>query len=912
MPIGSITTNEDAEQVITGSITANGQSVDISGPLQATEVVQITGTWAGTIVVEGTNDGSTYGSFPAVLTIAGLPVTNITTNGFYVVNTNAFSIIHLRSTAWTSGTATINVYGSEAASLISTIGLVRGGTDGTIIGNVGDAIKVSGNFSSGLPDRSTFTYGTTAEQPIGGVFQDTSPTVTAGQTGAIRMTQYRALHSNLRDNSGNEIGVAGNPLRIDPTGTTTQPVSATSWPLPTGAATETTLSAINTKLNSDFGASTGAVRVAALLGNASGAAAFGAGTTNAQTLRVVFPTDQTAIPATQSGTWTTGRTWTLASGTDSVASVQSGAWSVSVSNFPADADALAQGSTTSGQLGGLDMGAVTTASPSYTTGQTSPLSLTPAGALRVDGSAVTQPVSGTVTANQGTSPWIVQDNASNTSGAAAVARGLQTMGVFNTTPATLSNGQSGFLQLDSSQNLLVNLKTALPAGSNNIGSVNQGTSPWVVSVSNFPSDADALSQGSTTSGQLGLLGMGAVTTAAPSYTTAQTSPLSLTTAGALRVDGSAVTQPISGTVTSNQGTSPWVTKDQSDGPVTPGAVASFSQLMGGQFNTVLPTLTNGQQASLQVDSSGRLITAPQTITVGVADKSAFTYGTTTQSIIGGVYQDTSPTLTAGQQGGVRVNQNRALHTTLRDPTTDIGVTSDNNGTANNQRLHVATPDTTTAVAALGALNATVSVSLSGLPSAGFQIAAGTLIGTLLPEYSMDGGTTWWSSKFYDIATAAVYNSITFGSSNTAAAYTVITLGGTSHVRVRVSAYTSGTANALMRASHGSTIQITPAGAGSGVSAFGTVTNTYVLLTASVATLILAANPSRKYMYVSNPNGNVITIQLGSSTGLTGTNRGLVLPANSYFELKGDNLYTGAIYAFTTAGTVTLSITEGTP
>lgn len=61
-------------------------------------------------------------------------------------------------------------------------------------------------------------------------------------------------------------------------------------------------------------------------------------------------------------------------------------------------------------------------------------------------------------------------------------------------------------------------------------------------------------------------------------------------------------------VTAEQGTSPWITKDQADGPVTPGTVASFSELIGGQFNTSLPTLTNGQQAAIQVDSSGRLLT----------------------------------------------------------------------------------------------------------------------------------------------------------------------------------------------------------------------------------------------------------------------------------------------------------------
>jgi hypothetical protein len=60
-------------------------------------------------------------------------------------------------------------------------------------------------------------------------------------------------------------------------------------------------------------------------------------------------------------------------------------------------------------------------------------------------------------------------------------------------------------------------------------------------------------------------------------------------------------------VTAEQGTSPWITKDKSDGPVAPGTVADFSQLSGGQYNSTLPTLTNGQQAAMQLDSSGKLI-----------------------------------------------------------------------------------------------------------------------------------------------------------------------------------------------------------------------------------------------------------------------------------------------------------------
>lgn len=48
-------------------------------------------------------------------------------------------------------------------------------------------------------------------------------------------------------------------------------------------------------------------------------------------------------------------------------------------------------------------------------------------------------------------------------------------------------------------------------------------------------------------------------------------------------------------------------KDASDGSVVPGTVAANSSLIGGQYNTTLPTLTNTQQSSIQLDSRGRLI-----------------------------------------------------------------------------------------------------------------------------------------------------------------------------------------------------------------------------------------------------------------------------------------------------------------
>lgn len=52
--------------------------------------------------------------------------------------------------------------------------------------------------------------------------------------------------------------------------------------------------------------------------------------------------------------------------------------------------------------------------------------------------------------------------------------------VYHSTPPSLTNGQVSPIQGDSAGNLKTTLATPLPAGSNTIGAVNQGTSPWQV------------------------------------------------------------------------------------------------------------------------------------------------------------------------------------------------------------------------------------------------------------------------------------------------------------------------------------------------------------------------------------------------------------------------------------------------
>lgn len=77
------------------------------------------------------------------------------------------------------------------------------------------------------------------------------------------------------------------------------PVTVASLPLPTGAATEATLAAIDAKLvqfTLNFGVATAALRVAAQIGNAAGSADFGSGAVSAQTIRTTLATD-VALPA---------------------------------------------------------------------------------------------------------------------------------------------------------------------------------------------------------------------------------------------------------------------------------------------------------------------------------------------------------------------------------------------------------------------------------------------------------------------------------------------------------------------------------------------------------------------------------------------------------------------------------------
>lgn len=258
------------------------------------------------------------------------------------------------------------------------------------------------------------------------------------------------------------------------------------------------LTTINTTLGTPFQA-----------GGSIGNTSFGATQATAANLNAtVVGTGTFAVQAAQSGAWNI----TNISGT---VSLPTGAATSALQ--PTNA---AIASTTSGQTGHLMMGAVTTGAPTYTTAQTNPLSLTTAGALRVDGSGVTQPVSLTSTTITGTVA-VTQSG----SWSLAANQSVNEAQINGVTPL-MGNGVTG---TGSQRVTIASDNTAF-----SVNAIQSGT--WNI---NNIAGTISLPTGAATAAKQPALG----TAGAPSADVITVQGAASMTA--LKVDGSAVTQPIS-------------------------------------------------------------------------------------------------------------------------------------------------------------------------------------------------------------------------------------------------------------------------------------------------------------------------------------------------------------------------------
>lgn len=100
---------------------------------------------------------------------------------------------------------------------------------------------------------------------------------------------------------------------------------------------------------------------------------------------------------------------------------------------------------------------------------------------------------------------------------------------------------------------------------------------------------------------------------------------------------------------------------------------------------------------------------------------------------------------------------------------------------------------------LNGADVTASVSLEGRSGAGMFLAAGTLEATIDPEVSYDGGSTWTPSSFIFPLVGYAEDDIVVTDPNSATAGSILVFAGVTDVRVRVSSYTSGSADCTLRA-----------------------------------------------------------------------------------------------------------------
>jgi hypothetical protein len=415
-------------------------------------------------------------------------------------------------------------------------------------------------------------------------------------------------------------GVDANPLRVDPTGTTTQPVSADSLPLPTGAATESTLSTLNGKLTT----TSNGIKV-------DGSATTQPISASALPLPTGASTDAT-LSALSAKLGTLGQKAMAGSAPVVIASDQapipvSGTFSATNPSIATNGSAIPASST---QVGGKD-----------NSGNLQPLQLTSTKALIVDASATTQPVSGTFwQATQPVSGTIAVSNLPVTQPVSVASLPLPAGAA---TSALQSTGNTSLSDIDTKLPALVSSRVPVDGSGvtqpvsgtfwqttqpvSGTVTVNQGTagaSAWKVDGSavtqpvsgTFWQATQPVSGTVTANAGTGTFAVSAASLPLPTGASTAAKQPALGTAGtastdvitvqgiasmtALKVDGSAVTQPVSGTFW--QSTQP---VSAASLPLPAGAATSALQTTGNtslsDIDTKTATLVSGR---VPVDGSG--------------------------------------------------------------------------------------------------------------------------------------------------------------------------------------------------------------------------------------------------------------------------------------------------------------------
>lgn len=669
----------------TGLVTATFVQAAISGGGAATTATQGPAAAANAPWSMELSDGA---SFYVAAKTGQLPT---------ALDGSGFLKVHEQGTATITGTVTLGA----GAAVIGHV-IADSGSTTAVTGNV-TVVQATGTNLHVVVDTAptTTVIGTITANAGSGTFTNQQSNVQIDyDTGGG--TQNTTVFGIALPASGGAVagGTATNPIRTDPTGTTTQPVVITA-----GAA-------VIGHVITDTGSTTAVTGTVTVAGT---------------------------VAATQSGTWT----------------VQPG----NTANTTPWLMSIAAGGNTA--------------------------TVTAGNALKVDGSAVTQPVSGTVSATQ-SGAW----NITNISGTVSLPTGAAT---------------------DASVTGL------------------------------------EVSQGSTTSGQKGVLSLCAVTTAAPTYTTAQSAPCSVDTAGNLRITGTisasnpsvsttGAAVPASATYLGGNkaGNLVGVTLDGSGnlnvnvaaGGGSGGTSSSFGAAFpatgtaaGFKVVSSAPTLSNGNMEAPTLDTAGNLRTSITTALPAGAN------------VIGALTANQSVNL--NQVGGSAVTLGQktmaaSIPVVLASDWTEPDITAG--------ATVISAVCTDANINACGA-NSTVSVQLAGENSTSASWVNSTFTSTLQADCQI-GGSTWQLANAFQTGSNCTGNpaGIAYGASSVTAAASILCPQGATAARIRANAAVTNTTSVTLKATTGAGVCSADPRADRGLITEGGV----ITLTTTTETTLVAA------------------------------------------------------------------------
>lgn len=207
---------------------------------------------------------------------------------------------------------------------------------------------------------------------------------------------------------------------------------------------------------------------------------------------------------------------------------------------------------------------------------------------------------------------------------------------------------------------------------------------------------------------------------------------------------------------------------------------------GGVFTNLRDAAGTGITSTLVSGKQGLDVNVINSLMVGIADETAFTYGSSSYQPIGGVYNTSITALTSGQGGVASLTANRDLRVNLR---TAAGVELGNNnadglfvkpGDGTNVQAYSATSESfvqirqggnianVTAANELKTLDSNAGSILSLMTPASAAITAVTVLITTLPLLAANAARKGWSVQ--NDTTKTIY--VAAAATATTAAYTV--------------------------------------------------------------------------------------------------------------------------------------------